>query len=220
MFFNPITLIYFTILILCFLSTLLTYFRKSQPLYAKLFPVFILHTIVMEIILRNLGRRGIRTNFIAGNIISIEFVFYFFVLFSIIKTPVLRKALKIILIVFPILAIINRIFIQPGDIFPSYSTNLGGALIVGFCAYGLVDLFLNSPIKSVIRQSEAWIFFGLLVYYGCSFPFFASYNLFDKLTKADWYVLGVIHLILNYILYLSFALSFICTSLFSRKQNQ
>lgn len=220
MFFNLPTLIYFSLLLLCFLSTLLTYLRKSPPLYTKLFPLFIFLTIIMEVIFRSLGFRGIRTTFLVGNVIWVEFVFYFFVLYSIINSRLLKQSLRILLFVFPVLAILNRIFIQPGDIFPSYSTNLGAALIVGFCTYGLVDLFLGSNIRNIIRQPEGWIFFGLLVYYGCSFPFYASYNLFDKLTQRDWYVLGIIHFVLNIILYLSFTLSFICTFLFGRRQNQ
>jgi len=139
-----------------------------------------------------------------------EFSFYFFILGEIIKNVRVKKIVRAIIWLYGLLAIGNIVFIQKIYGFPSLTYMIGAFLIVVICIYYFFELFQISHSVTLVRQPAFWICSGLLFFYCCSFPIFASMNLTKTLPPFIFRNFGLIVNILNVLLYSSFTIAFVC----------
>src|SRR5215831_10409859 len=128
---------YFSLLGIVFILSLVVYIRKGVPLYLKLFPPFLLLTIIVEIIGRVLGQKYGANQGYYSFFAIVEFIFYFIVLERIIHFSPIKRIIQLATWVYPIIALINIFFIQGCqlDVFATYGIMLGSILIVLFCIY-------------------------------------------------------------------------------------
>lgn len=199
----------FTIFI-SLLAGLSVYFQRKEDGYLRLFPIFLLITLLVESTsMFGLVRRN--ANAAMYNFFSVfEFSFYFFILGEIIKNVRVKKIVRAIIWLYGLLAIGNIIFIQKIYGFPSLTYMIGAFLIVVICIYYFFELFQISHSVTLVRQPAFWICSGLLFFYCCSFPIFASMNLTKTLPLFIFRNFGLIVNILNVLLYSSFTIAFVC----------
>jgi hypothetical protein len=202
--------IYFTLVIISFLASLTAYFQRDAPRYLKLFPVFLLLTIVVEIITTWLTLHG-KSAFILYNFFNpMEFLFYMYVVRENIRSPRAKKIIFYTGWLFVLVAVVNFLFIQKITAFSSFAYALGCLLIAVICIYYFFELFQSTTSVNLVRQPAFWICAGLIFFYACSFPVYALLNFLKEAPTLIKKNFGVILLLLNVLLYSSFTIAFLC----------
>ena len=100
------------IIVSTFLISLTVYFQKPVPLYLKLFPVYLGLIIIYDFYFRFFPDPRMNTGEIASITDIVEFWFFYFVLREIIRNAAFKKFLSYMLIILPVLATLNILFIQ------------------------------------------------------------------------------------------------------------
>jgi len=193
-----------------FIASLTIYFQRNTPLYLRLFPPFLLVTIMVEIIGEYL-RAHTGTNVKLYNpFLVFEFVFYFFMLRQIIRNKIIKQIILHLLWLYPLMALFNIYFIQKITIFNSMTYSFGCLLMVAICIYYFFELFQHPYSGSLFREPAFWICSGLLFFYSCSFPIFSLLNFLNNASNIIIRNLGTILNLMNDLLYLSFTIAFLC----------
>ena len=202
--------IYFALIIISFLSSLTAYFQKNVPSYLRLFPAFLLLTILVEVSATWLASHGTPSTTLYNFSSTVEFLFYMYVLREIIKNKKIKKIIFHIAWVYALLGVANVLFIQKIANFNSISYALGCLLIAIFCIYFFFELFQMSHSVNLTLLPAFWICAGLLFYYTCSFPLYGLANFLQKVPDIITKNIQVILLLLNVFLYSSFTIAFLC----------
>ena len=204
--------IYFYFIIISFLASLSVYFiSKKEFYYLKLFPPFLLATIIVE----SLGSyfSSIRKpNISIYNFFTVfEFCFYLWVISHIISNKSVKKIIRIVVILYVPVAIINIIFIQNkmGE-FHTVTYAFGCLLIVAFSIYYFFELFKLPKSVKLKNNPAFWICSGLLFFYCCGFPLYGLTNFLIGISKLIIKNFYSIITILNIFLYSLFTIAFLC----------
>ena len=203
--------IYVYFIFISFLASLAAYSRSntSYP-YLKLFPPFLLTTIVIEFIGAYLAY--IRTpNLTLYNFFSVfEFCFYLVAISFIISNKKMKKVIGIAMITYALIAITNIIYIQKLKAFHTVTYAFGCLLIVASCVYYFFELFKLPKAIKLKNNPAFWICSGLLFFYCCGFPLFGLSNLLYDISKLIIKNFYRIITILNIFLYTIFTIAFLC----------
>ena len=186
--------------------------RKRNNLLLYFIP-FLFLTVFIEMIGTSdiASLKGIR--FAIYNLFtSFEFIFYFFLFYSNLKTKSLKKIILYIIPLFIFSVAINLSFIQGlNKTFHTYTFLLGSFFIVIFCCFFFFESVLPEKIDiQLSKQPFFWISTGLLIYYLGSVIINA---LFEYLTNnalklEGQRIYGIINNSLIVILYSSYSIAF------------
>jgi hypothetical protein len=191
------------------LASLTLFFRREIPLYLKLFTPFLVITLIVEIIGWKVNERQENSSFLIYPFSVLEFGFYLYTLYNVIRTPGIKKVVLYALFIYPVLALTNIYFIQV-NAFPSVTYSLGCLLIVGVCIYYFYELFHLPSSVNLVREPAFWICTGLLFYYICSFPLFGLYQLLYSASNIILQNISTILTVMNALLYTLFTVGFLC----------
>src|SRR5687767_5645138 len=100
--------------IICLLASFTLFFQASIPRYLKTFPFFLAFTIIVEITGFLLRKHLFTVNLLYCFFTAFEFVYYLLIIKYIIFNQKAKRTISWILAVYPVLVIINILFIQPG----------------------------------------------------------------------------------------------------------
>lgn len=210
--------IYLVLLFVSLLCSTTVYFRKTAFSYLKLFPPFLLLTLIIETIASKTG--GTREyNKVYNIFFIVEVVFYFSIFHRVIRNRLVKKALIPILVGYTAFAIINLSFIQ-GIEYAPYNFNLGALLIVGFCIFCFNELFKATTFLEIMANPLFWICIGVLIFYACTFPIWAGTYVLLKVPEEEWKILAIVLDIANMILYSSITMAFFCEVIFKRIKSE
>jgi hypothetical protein len=207
---NTVTFIYITLLVVSVLASATIYFDRQAPLYLKLFPPFLIITTCVETIGYYTRIKGINSAPMFNFFTTFEFVFYFCILYSIINLQKIKKVILFCLWLYPVMAIINILFIQGITRMHFYTLNVGAILIVIFCIAYFYQLIKFPKQAYPLREPAFWICCGLLFFYSITLPIMAGMKLLlfrDSFELKLYYILINIS---NFFLYGLFTLAFIC----------
>jgi hypothetical protein len=201
------------VLSVCFLISLSVYFLRRNPYpYLKLFPPFLLVTIIIEIIGSYFMSIG-KNNLTLYNCFSIfESCFYLWIITIVISSLRVKKMVRVIILFFSVAALVNIFFIQKMGTFNAINYSVSCLLVVSFCGYYFLELFRHSKWGKLTSNPAFWICSGLLIYYCCGFPLYGLINYwsgmreFKPLVKHFAFIVSV----LNIFLYTLFAIAFLC----------
>jgi hypothetical protein len=186
------------------------YFRHPVPLYLRLFPVYLLMSIMVEVValwmVPKFGGNLALYNFY--NLFS--FCFLLFVLREIITSRTFKKVIVFSIGFFLAFALYNLFFWQKLEAWNSMSYAIGSLLIVTFCFYYFFELFKKAVSTKLTREPPFWIVCGLLFFYCCSFPILGLNNFLRYVPEVLLRSMGSIIMVLNILLYLLFAIAFLC----------
>ena len=194
-----------------FVTSLSVYFfSKSSFFYLKLFPPFLLATLIAEIVGSYLSALR-KPNVAIYNFFTVfEFCFYLYVISLIISNRKMKNTLLIVIALYSLTAVMNIVFFQGMGSFHTLTYAFGCLLIVGACMYYFFELF-KFPNSIDLKTNPAfWICSGLLFFYCCGFPLFGFTNLIAGISKLIMRNLYRLIIILNIFLYTLFAVGFIC----------
>jgi uncharacterized membrane protein (GlpM family) len=192
-----------------FVASLFAYFKKPTPLYLKLFPPFLLLTLVIEMIgsYRSYYAQHTTTLY---NFFSIAWTcFYLLIISLVINSRRVKKIIWTTIVLYAIAALINVIYIQKMENFHTITYSLGFLLIVLFCIYYFLELFRLPKSVNLINNPAFWICSGLLFFCCCTFPLFGFLNFWMNI-KVVIKNFETILLILNIFLYSLFTIGFLC----------
>ena len=192
------------------ISALFVYKTNGLSAYLKIFSLFLLLTFLVEIAGWYLGSKKVNTTLLYNIFTSFEFVFYFWLLRHNIRNHRVKKIILYSILVYPLLVLLELIFFtRPGG-FHSTTYALGCLMVVAISIYYFYELFQLSHSVNLVRESSFWIGSGLLFYYTCSFPIICLVNYISQLSSIIVNNLGIILLLLNCLLYISFSIAFLC----------
>jgi hypothetical protein len=210
--------IYFSIFSILAGTTL--YFQHAVPLYLKLIPVFLLISIGVEYVgfwmFRTYGSSVQLFNFY----IVFNICFFVYVLREIITNRIFKKVALFAMVAYALMALTNIVYIQGIYVWNSMSFSLGCLLIVACCIYFFLELFKKPKSTKLTREPAFWIVSGLLFFYCCSFPFLGLNNLLNNAPEVLKRNLTTILALLNTLLYLLFAIAFLCRLNFRKPAAQ
>lgn len=193
----------------CFIASLSVFFQKGTPIHLKLFPLFLLATIVIEVTGIALWRQG-KSNILLYNLFGvISVMFYLYFIRNIIHNTRVKRLISITIIIYPLLTFINVEFIQV-NAFHSITYSLGCLLIVSACVFYFYELFQLKRSINLLREPSFWICSALLFFFTCTLPFIGMTNFLFKVSTVIAQNLGAILAIINFLLYSLFTIAFLC----------
>lgn len=209
--YNVMLYIDFSLYSIGLLTAFLLYFKKEAPFYLKLFPPFLLLNIIVNFIAHRILIKGGSSHLIYNFYSLFSIVFYFVILYYIIRSRRIKKVILHAAWVYPILALGNIFFIQGVAGFHTYSYGLGAALVVFFCVYYFQERLLRdqSTLK-LTRDPSFWICAGVLFFFSITFIGFSSIHVIMHYPAGFLRILSLVIKIAEYLLYLSLIMAFIC----------
>ena len=203
--------VYIIFIVISFLAGITVYFQRDVKLYLRLFPVFLLLTIIVELIAAYYMRiyKSYPTT-LYSLFTSFEFLFYAYVLKEIINNRRMKKIFFYVAGLYLTLVILNFLFVQKTSSFTSVTYVLGSVFIVAGSIYYFYEQFQLPQSVNLARQPAFWICSGLLFYYCCGFPVYGPWNFLKSVPYFIQKNLYVFVVLLNVFLYSSFTIAFLC----------
>jgi len=203
--------LYVYFIAISFLTSLSVYFiSKDAPFYLKMFPPFLLATLVVESLGTYLSSIGKQNVWLYNFFTVIEFCFYLEVISLIISNRKMKKIIRVILVVYALASSINIIFLQQIMVFHTFTYAIGCLLIVAVCVYYFYELFKVPKAIKLWNNPAFWICSGLLFFYCCGFPLYGFANFISGISKLIISNFHSIIIILNIFLYSLFTIAFLC----------
>ena len=201
---------------LCFIVALLAKLQKQPPSYLNSFIIYIMATISVEIINWWYSLHNMNNLKFYNGYITLNFPYLLFLLRSFLSTPKVIKALSSTIVIFPICALINLLFIQGPNIFNTYTYMVGCLLVVITCIFYFYERIKYPGPHSLLQDPTFWTATGLLFFYTCSLPLNGILNFISNMPWLVFTTLHVTNIMINIILYLFFSISFICNLIFRK----
>ena len=208
--------VYVLICILCFIIALFSKLQKHPPQYVNTFIIYISVTIIVEIIgwVYSVQKRN---NLIFYNLyVTFNFPYLLYLIRSFLINEKVKKMLFWIAVIFPVVALINMVFIQGFHFFNSYSFIIGCMLIVMACIFYFYERIKYPGPHSLVHDPTFWISTSLLFFYTCSLPLTGVLNTISNMPFYLYKTLLFANVVINSVLYLLFSISFICNLIFRR----
>jgi hypothetical protein len=199
--------------IICFLASITLFFQVSMPHYMKTFPFFMLITLIVEItgwLFAENKFKGLNVTLLYNIFTAFEFAYYLLIIRFCLYNKKVKRIISWLLIVYPMLVLINILYILPPRTFHSITYSLGCLLVVAACIYYFLEIFQSVNSVNLLKEPAFWICSGLLFFYCCTFPLIGLWNQLHGLPRIILNNLNAIMQILNVLLYSLFSIAFLC----------
>jgi hypothetical protein len=182
---------------------------RQTTMYLKVFPFYLSITLIIECVQTYRWWHGYSTTTLYNFFGLFEFMFYFFILHQIIQTKKVKRAVKALLILYPVLFSINIAFVQVNG-FTSISYSFGCLMVASICVYYFFELFQSKYSVVLVREPAFWLCTALLFFYCCTFPYFALANFLVNFPEIIMDNFEVLLNLMNSLLYSLFTIAFLC----------
>ena len=137
----------------------------------------------------------------------LEFYFFSYFFYSILKSSFNRKLIKLFTIIYPIILIISFFTIQKYYIFHTYTYTLGELYLIILCLFYYSELYTDSEFKKLSTLPEFWIVTGLFIFCVGEFPYMILINYLNNYHRGisvffSDYILGS----LSFLMYIMFTI--------------
>jgi len=164
-----------------FIISMLTYNSLKGTAF-RLFPLFLLFIVTVELAGTYMAKVLHQQNAWLLNIsTTLEFIFYAYIFSRTLRNPAYKKMTLGFIAFFPMLVVLNMVFIQGFTEVHSYTNALGSVLMVVFCSLFFYELLLNPLEGELHKVPMFWVSTGILFFYLGRL----SYDLFYTLLKND-----------------------------------
>jgi hypothetical protein len=197
-------------MLICLATSIVAFFQPATELYLKLFPAYLLITIAVEMITVHLSYKGQNTLVIYNLFSAFEFMFNFFILRYIITRKQIKQTINVIMIIYPVLALLNFAFVQGKASFHSMSYTLGCILVIALCIIYFIDVFQKPQEASLLKLPAFWVCTAIMFSYCCTFPFFAMLNFFQTVPPIIFNNIRRILSLINILSYSLLTIAFLC----------
>lgn len=187
------------------------YLRKLRGTVFALFPYFLFVIVITELIGLYTGKILHKPNAWVYNITTVfEFCFYSYFFSKILQKKKNKQFALFVLILYPVIASVNILFIQGVFNFHSITMVVGSLLMVLFSCLYFYESLLTPEKKQIQTEAVFWIVTGIFFFYigGILYD-----SLYPVLTRYRTGIGIKLFLLINnnlvYILYSCFIISFI-----------
>lgn len=194
--------------IILLVAAIFGFIIKTRPTYTylKSVPFFLLLTLFVELIGRYYRLRSINNVWLFNMYTVIEFTYFTYLLYCILKRTFIRRFIFFI----PILCLINILFIQGINTFHTYTYAISVFIIVFLCIYYYYVTFKEGFIENLLRESSFWLVTGLLIFFTTSLSVLGVMNFIAELPKQTINLTRNILLTVNGIFYFILIIAFVC----------
>lgn len=202
--------LYYYAIIACLVTSLINFQVMREFPYLRYFPAFLFITIIIETIGLYQWDKNDHTTRMYNFFTTFEFFFYLHLLSMIIQSKLVKKILFWSMMVYPVIACLNIMFIIPEDRFHSITYSVGCLLIVTFCVYYFYEVLRFPKSVNLSKEPAFWICSALLFFYCCTFPIYGPANYYNKYPTLIIQNFTSIVSLLNFFLYTLFFIAFLC----------
>ncbi len=185
-------------------------FKSNSPTYIKLFPLFLLIRLSIEISAKYFIKRG-QNNIPYYNFLSIlEIVFYLYVFREIISIKYIRKVISILLFTIPIIIIMNILFFQGIYIFHTYTFTISAIILLILSSLYFYYTFKKTEIILLHKEPSFWLTTGIAFFFTSTISIMGISNYISILPKL---IIAQMHsalLIVNCLFYILISIAFLC----------
>ena len=141
----------------------------------------------------------------------LEFYFFSYFFYKILKKETYKKLIKAFVIVYPIILAISFLTIQKYYIFHTYTYILGELYLITLCLLFYRELYTDNDFKNLSTLPEFWIITGLFIFSVGELPYMILLNYLNthhQLTSKFFRIniLGS----LNILMYIMFSIGLLC----------
>ena len=185
-------------------------YRKSNPGYLRIFPFFLLLTLLTEL-LGELYQDPGKNNIIIFNLFTIlEFSFYLFFFKSVIPSNSIKKAISITQIFLPIICLVNVFFIQGRNVFHTHTYTISCIVMVVYGIIYFYQLFNQEKKINLLREPAFWVSIDIVFFFISAFSIMGALNYISTLSHKMSYLLQSVFHMLNVLFYCLFIIAFLC----------
>lgn len=142
---------------------------------------YLLFVVIVELIGRYYSREIHKSNAWLYNIsVPIEYLFYSFLFLVHYNNPNFKTIAKVFILLFPVFAIINFLFIQNTERFNTNFLKVGSFFMIVFSCLYFTDLLRIEKIINPLKQPLFWIASGLLLFNSGEFAYNTVFEFFFK----------------------------------------
>lgn len=211
--------LYYLVIILGFGLSSLLFFNKENPSYLKTFSPFLAFSLIIEYSSTFLANKGIHTIPLYNISGIIEFCFYLWVFYNVIKRKIVKQIIAFLFVGFPLISVLNILFLQGIGNFNSITYSLGCLMIILFSILYFFELFNVQASYRFSNDPAFWISTALLFFYSVTFPVYVSTNLMKHFSNRLGEFVFLIAGIMNIVMYSLFCVAFICQIKLNRNKE-
>lgn len=203
-----------------FLSTLLSLkvFRLKWPAYYRLFSILLIFITATEIsaitwkyYLHPLFDGYTNSNLWLYNIsLILQYILYLGIYYQVIHSVLLKKIILVLVILYPIFAILNLIFFQPVNTINSYTIVFASTIVIFVTTSYFEQLRREEYVIKLGTHPMVWLSLGAFIFHAANLPYIISLNFLIKNNISLAVALYYIYLGLNCLLYSLFSIAFLC----------
>ncbi|HEX9513530.1 MAG TPA: hypothetical protein VF939_23730 [Puia sp.] len=177
----------------------------------RLFPFFLFFIVLVEFTGRYLKIAFHQNTWFYNITTTVEFVFYAYIFELELQDPALKKTASRFMIIYPLLVLLNLLFVQGFRQFHSYTMVIGTIFMIIFCGLYFYELLLN-PLEGQLRRDPMfWISTGILFFNLGGLSYDILFNLLQKYaTNTSGKLFQNINNNLILMLYSCFIIAFLC----------
>jgi hypothetical protein len=199
-------------LLISLLASLYCYRKEaSNYFFLKLFPPFLLMTLMAELLGTKLAEMSARAaNGALYNLFSTQWVcFYLLVLSLIISNRVAKMILWVSIPVYATIVTVNLFYFHKTTLFHTVTYSFGLFMIVVACIFYFFELFRLPKSVDLKRNPAFWICSGLLFFCCCGVPLYGFIELWANIPLVAKNF-DNINQFINTFLYILFTIGFLC----------
>jgi hypothetical protein len=192
-----------------FIVSLLTW-RYLKGTAFRLFPFFLFFIVAVELIGTYIAWvLHMKNGWLFNISTTLEFIFYAHIFSLALRNPTFKKLAVRFMVIYPILVLLNLLFVQGFTQFHSYTVALGNMFMIVLCCLFFYELLLH-PLEGELRKEPMfWIGTGILFFHLGDLSFDLLFNLLkNEATGKEFFQSINNNLIL--ILYSCFIIAFLC----------
>jgi hypothetical protein len=187
----------------------ITYSKKNPP-YLRVLPFFLLFDVIVEFTGQHVMLAGHNNVWIFNLYSVVEFSYFLYYFRQTIYGAAVKKKIRILQFILPVLCLVNIFFIQGIKVFHTYSYVLGSLLMVGLGVLYFYRLFKNREQLNLLREPSFWISIGVIFFYVCALSTVGIINYIAVLPRAIINNMQTIIQIEAAFFYLFYIIAFLC----------
>ena len=209
------TLLSMYFLVLSISSGIGMFFYRKYDGATRFICILLATTLVSEIVSRYFAYHYNNNNavFHFFNVIELYLISIFF--FKSILLRHFKVALICITVIYPLLGILNALFLQPLDVLNSNFIVLESFIVMAMALYSLYRILINEKIHTIQSHPQFWFWVCLLIYFSATFFFWPIIKIL-YVQKRNYYLAIYMQIVINIIAYSGIG----STLFFYRKMNR
>jgi hypothetical protein len=151
-------------------------FRKSLPFSFRWFIIFVVFVSILETAANYMAFKHIRDHFLFNIIFAFQLILLPLFFKHWLRQVMIKKIITGYLLIFPLLLLINTIWIQGFYTLQTYTYAFGGSFVLLLSVAYLRELYTDDETQNVFRNPVFWFNIAYLIYFAVSVPYFGMLN--------------------------------------------